>query len=145
MYISDDLIKQFILNELQENTLWIINALKGEKKFSIDLGSNQDPRKRRPFVVVKVYHEIETVCIIFFSSKRFYFDQVSFNLKGNCTNRCKFTLFENAYVYNNHKKQKCVFAVSKDFFEFGLVEHCGECKNIGYLYAKLKPQVDSCK
>jgi len=32
MYISDDLIKQFILNELQENTLWIINALKGEKK-----------------------------------------------------------------------------------------------------------------
>jgi|GEM_PF-7056766 hypothetical protein len=145
MYISEILIKNFISNELQENTLWLINALKGEKKLSIYLGSNQNSGKRRPFVVVKINHEKNTACVIFFSSQHFYFDQVSFNLKDNCTNQCKFTFLENAYVYNNHKKQKCVFAVSKDYFDFDLVEHCGECKNIDYLYAKLKPQVDSCK
>lgn len=143
MYISEELIKDFLQNELKENSLWLVNANIAEKKFSINLGSHESMTKRRPFVILKTNKNTDIVCVVFFSSKQFYKNQLSFAISSNCEKKCKFHFFDTSYVYKLNKKE--VFSISKNVFDFMFAEYCGTCNNIDYLTAKLKNQVENCK
>ncbi|WP_291490199.1 hypothetical protein [Desulfurella sp.] len=143
MYISEQLIKKFLDDELKDHTLWVARASEIEKKLSMDLGSHDLQTKRRPFIILKTKDKTNIACVAFFSSKQFYKNQVSFSIPGNCEKRCRFHFFDISYIYR--LKNKEVFPISKDIFDFKLVEYCGICNNIDYLCAKLKKQVENCK
>ncbi len=137
MYISEEIIKAVIKSDIYPSTLWIIKALEAEETINIDLGSQNKSSKKRPFIILKLLDETNEVCICFFSTQSR--NHIEFNLRNNCECTCAFALKSQSYVFKNE-----VYRFSSDIFYSKLVQYCGVCSNVDYLFAKLQGQLKKC-